>query len=409
MRFRKGFVQRSGFGSLFLLFLVLAIGRSHNPFSITTSESRAQSSSNKRLSALDSEESKGAARAALLHQPLSFEATERANQFLFRDAGYQLLLTPSETAIALKDCRRKRIVRLRLAGANVNAKAEAIDPLPGKRNYLIGNDPEKWRANVPIYSRVRYEQVYPGINLVYYGQQDRLEYDFQIGPGADPHNIRFVFNHGLRPRIATNGDLVLRFKGGELREPAPEIYQEIAGARQNISGRYVLVGKREVSFDVGAYDHNQPLIIDPTLIYSTYLGGSGDDLGSSIAVDSSNNIYVAGTTSSTNFPAAGPAFPKNAGLSDIFVTKISASSGSIVYSTYIGGNGLDRGDAIAIDTMWLVASILLRRIFPRLPALWRRLIVAATLMALFSNSMRKEMDWSTRRSLVAKKTTRRKE
>jgi uncharacterized repeat protein (TIGR01451 family) len=293
---------------------------------------------------------KSAAKTALMNLPLSFEPADPANRFLVRGRGYHLLLTPSEATIALNNHTGEKLLRMKLAGANLSASAVAFDPLPGKRNYFLGNDPAKWRIDVPTYSRVRYDEVYPGISLVYYGRQDRLEYDFEIAPGGKPHAIRLAFNHELRPHIVANGDLILRFAGGEVRELAPVVYQEIAGVRKPVAGRYVLTGKREISFEVGPYDKTRSLVIDPTLVYSTYLGGSGDDLGSSIAVDSSNNVYVAGTTSSTNFPTHGPAFSNNAGLSDIFVTKIDASGGNIVYSTYIGGSGLDRGDGIAVDT-----------------------------------------------------------
>lgn len=293
--------------------------------------------------------SKATARTALMNLPLSFEAAEKPNQFLLHGSGYRLMIEPSQATIAVNEKGRVKILQMKLIGADAKVKGEAWDQLPGKRNYFLGNDPAKWRINVPTYGKVGYDEVYPGIRLVYYGREGRLEYDFQILPGADPHAIKFGFSGEVRPRISANGDLVLRFKGGELREPAPTIYREVAGTRQAVPGHYVLTGKREISFDIGSYDRTKPLVIDPTLVYSTYLGGSGDDQGSSIAVDSSNNVYVAGTTSSTNFPTLGPAFATNAGLSDIFVTKINAAGSAIVYSTYIGGSGLDRGDGIAVD------------------------------------------------------------
>jgi len=294
--------------------------------------------------------SKATARTGLMNLPLSFEAAEKPNQFLVHGGGYRLMIGPSQATIAVTEQSRVKILQMKLIGADAKVKGDARDQLPGKRNYFLGNDPTKWRVNIPTYGRVRYDEVYPGISLVYYGREGRLEYDFQILPGANPHAIEFGFSGEVRPRIAANGDLVLRFKGGELREPAPTVYQEVAGARQSVPGRYLLTGKREISFDVGAYDKTRPLIIDPTLVYSTYLGGSGDEVGSSIAVDNSNNVYITGTTSSTNFPTLGPAFANNAGLSDIFVTKINAAGSAIVYSTYIGGSGLDRGDGIAVDS-----------------------------------------------------------
>jgi uncharacterized repeat protein (TIGR01451 family) len=291
-----------------------------------------------------------AARAAIMNLPLSFEPGTSANEFMVRGGGYRMLLTASQATIAVDTHFREKILSLQLVGANIGAKPEALEPLPGRRNYLIGDDPARWRINVPTYSRVRYHEVYPGVSVMYYGHQGRLEYDFRIAPGADPQAIGFVFNRGLRPRVAANGDLVLQFVGGEVREPAPNVYQEIDGVRRSVSGHYVISRKGQVSFEVGTYDRTGELVIDPVLVFSSYLGGGGDDLGSSIAIDSSNNIYIAGTTSSVNFPTQGPAFPNKAGLSDIFVTKIAPNGGSIVYSTYIGGSGQDRGDGIAVDT-----------------------------------------------------------
>jgi uncharacterized repeat protein (TIGR01451 family) len=238
---------------------------------------------------------------------------------------------------------------LKLQGANARATATGVGALSGRRNYFIGNDPAKWHTGVPAFSAVRYEAVYPGIGLTYYGKQRQLEYDFSVAPGADPRAIRLAFAPDTRPRINAAGDLVLRVAGGEVRERKPTIYQETDGRRQPVTGRFVLLDKQTVGFRVGPYDRGKELIIDPTLVYSTYLGGSGDDLGSSIAVDSNNNIYLAGTTSSTNFPLQGAAFGNNAGLADIFVTKIDATGANILYSSYIGGSGQDRADGLAID------------------------------------------------------------
>src|SRR5260370_33594486 len=165
-----------------------------------------------------------------------------------------------------------------------------------------------------------------------------MRFGFELAPGAAPPEIKVAFNQGLKPRIEANGDLVLRFAGGELRQPAPVVYQEIKGARQPVASHYALIGKREISFELGPYDKTQTLVIDPTLVYSTYLGGSRGDQGTSIADDTNNNVYVAGTTSSINFPSQGPAFANNAGLTGIFVTKINAAGRAIVYSSYICGN-----------------------------------------------------------------------
>jgi uncharacterized repeat protein (TIGR01451 family) len=282
--------------------------------------------------------SKVTAKAALMNLPLSFEPAEGPNTFLVRGSGYRLLLTASQAMIALKEGRSEKILRLKLAGANARANPVILEELPGKRNYLIGNNPKKWRIDVPTYSRIRYDEVYPGISVTYYGNQRQLEYDFELMPGADPRAIRFTFSRQVRPQITVDGDLLLQTAAGEVREQKPLVYQEINGERRLIDARYVVVDRRQVAFEIGPYDRDRKLIIDPTLVYSTYLGGSGDDIGSSIAVDSSNNVYVAGIT------------PDNAGFSDISVTKIDATGGNIIYSTNIGGSGVDRGDGIAVDT-----------------------------------------------------------
>src|SRR5713226_4438228 len=286
---------------------------------------------------------------ALLNLPLSFEPAEQANEFFVRGAGYRLLVTPSTTTIALTHHRHERLLSATLAGANEHATVAKLDELPGRRNYLIGNDSAKWRTDVPTYSRVRFNEVYPGINVTYYGNQHQLEYDFEVAAGADPRQIQFAFSRKVRPRIAANGDLILRIEGGEIVERKPIVYQSIDGDRRFVEARFVLRGERQAAFEIGSFDGTKPLVIDPTLVYATYLGGVGDEVGSSIAVDSNNNVYITGTTSSTNFPTLGPAFANNAGLSDIFVTKINAAGSAIIYSTYIGGSGLDGGDGIAVD------------------------------------------------------------
>jgi len=309
-----------------------------------------------------SETSSGKPRAALLNLPLSFETGPRENEFLTRGLGYTLLLKPGESVIAVSRHAKKKIekparrvversdlVSLRLAGANASARGTGIDELQGKTNYLVGNDPAKWRTNVSNFARVRYESVYPGIDLIYYGSQRRIEYDFHVAPDADPRTIRFVFDRKMKPRVASDGDLILKIGDAELREQKPLIYQDIAGERKLVPGRYLLRSS-QASFEIGPYDRTKPLIIDPTLVYSTYLGGNGDDTGSSIAIDQNHNIYVAGTTASTNFPTMNAAYSASAGLSDIFVTKIDAAGANIVYSTYVGGSGNDRADGIALDS-----------------------------------------------------------
>ncbi len=283
--------------------------------------------------------------------PLAFEVnrgqTDSRVRFFSRENGSELSLTATGAILRLRDFRDPFTLQFR--GANPRANVKGLDQLPGYRNNLHGNDPAKWQLNVPTFRSVVYEGIYPGISLTYYGNRRDLEYDFELAPGADPQVIRLAFDSQVRPSLSQNGDLVLQSGKTELFERKPIVYQEINGQHHLIEGHYVLLGNREAGFEVGEYDRTRPLVIDPTLVYSTYLGGSSDDLGSSIAIDGSNNVYIAGTTSSSNFPTHGPAFPNSAGLSDIFVTKIDSTGGNIVYSTYIGGSGLDRADGIAID------------------------------------------------------------
>jgi hypothetical protein len=270
------------------------------------------------------------------------------------------------------------VLRLKLAGANAKAQITGLEELPGKSNYFLGNDPKKWRTNVPNYAQVAYKGVYPGVDLVYYGNQGQLEYDFVVAPGANPRAIRLGIEAGdskletdqssvVSPQlsVAQNGDLVIATGEGEIRLHKPVVYQfedpksKIPG-RKFLDGRFVLRcsnpkskvenPKWEVSFEIAKYDARRPLIIDPTLSYSTYLGGSGYDEGYGIAVDSSGNAYVTGYTASSDFPAVSALQPAIGGSHDVFVAKLNAAGDALVYSTYLGGSGYDEGHGIAVDS-----------------------------------------------------------
>jgi len=303
--------------------------------------------------------------------PLSFEPnrgqTDSRVRFFSRAPGYNVFLTPTEAVFALqalqtsagfehdtagnatkKRHQRVSVLRMILKGANPRALAKGTDQLPGVKNYLIGRNSSGWQTDVPTFRAVRYEEIYPGINLSYYGTQKQLEYDFEVAPGADPSVIRLVCD-GADPAIDTQGDLVLKLKGAELRQHKPVVYQDLNGQRVAVDGRFVIRRGRDIGFEVGAYDKNRPLVIDPTLVYSTYLGAAGNDLGNSIDLDNSGNIYLTGTTASTTFPTQSPFHSSNAGLEDVFVTKLDPTGSSIIYSTYVGGAGNDHGDGIFID------------------------------------------------------------
>jgi hypothetical protein len=245
------------------------------------------------------------------------------------------------------------VLRLQLVGAHAAAPVVGEDPLAGTSNYFIGNDPRQWRTGIPTYGRVAYQGVYPGVDLVYYGNQQQLEYDFTVAPGTDPGLIRLHVEGAQSPSLDGQGDLVLHTAGGDVVEHAPVLYQDRAGGRQTVAGWFVLEEGDQVGFAVGSYDRSRPLIIDPILSYSTYLGGSGSDFGTAIAVDGAGNAYVAGQTSSSSFPTtAGAVQPTyGGGFTNAFVTKLNPAGTAIVYSTFLGGNGLDGdfGTGVAVD------------------------------------------------------------
>ncbi len=313
------------------------------------------------------------------HLPLGFEAnrgqTDPQVAFLARGRGSTLFLTATEAVLALRRSpsappQRSRVamptrasgvtssvVRLRLLGANPAPRLTAVDPLPGRSNYFLGNNPKEWRTNLPQYRRVRYENVYPGIDLVFYGNQGQLEYDFIVAPGADPRVIRLQFDGPDDLRLDSHGNLIARLgqAESELQMLKPRIYQPTGDnldgvpATSPVEGSLLLQGDHEVGFAVGAYDSSRPLVIDPALAYSTYLGGSGNDEGHGIAVDAAGSAYVIGRTPSANFPTASPLQGANAGGSDVFVLKLNPAGSALVYSTYLGGSADDFGAAIAVD------------------------------------------------------------
>jgi hypothetical protein len=293
--------------------------------------------------------------------PLSFEAnqgqTDSPVNFLSRGAGYGLFLTPTEAVLALQQGSADDLLRMQLVGANPPAQPVGMDQLPGVSNYLIGNDPSQWHTNIPNFARVEYQNVYPGINLVYYGNQRQLEYDFVVAPGADPNNIRMAIAGAQDVTLDAQGNLVLHTSGGEVVEQAPVLYQTVNGTRHEVAGRYVLLpggdspsNPHQVGFQLGAYDPTKPLVIDPlfSLVYFTYLGDGAFAYG--IAVDSAGNPYVTGGTGSTSFPTVNPFQGKNAGGGEVFVTKFNAAGSALVYSTYLGGSGYDIGWGIAVDS-----------------------------------------------------------
>jgi uncharacterized repeat protein (TIGR01451 family) len=307
------------------------------------------------------------ARAILGQLPLNFEPNQgQADpgvKFLARGPGYSLSLDSTGAALAMQTARSsashsEQFVRMKLVGANDAAVTAGTDPLPGKSNYIIGNDPHHWHTSIPQFAGVRYRSVYPGIDLVFYGNQGRLEYDFRIAPGADPSQAELQFDGATKLELS-GGDVILTGEDeGGLRLQAPYVYQRAGDRQELVAGRFVLRSANRVAFEIGGYDRTRELIIDPVLDFSTYFGGSGTETSPSVAVNGNGNIYIVGTTTSpqNTFPAAtSTSIPSTlqitpAGPSHIFVAEINPSQPpSVVYETFIGGTGTDSSAGIAVD------------------------------------------------------------
>ncbi len=311
--------------------------------------------------------------------PLAFEQnqgqTDAQVKYMARGDGYILFLTGDDAVFSLQSASKNSasitrrgaaptknherrapandsaaVVRMQLAGGNPGAKVSASDLLPGKSNYFLGSDPRKWHSDVPHYARVSYQDVYPGVNLAFHGAQRQTEFDFVVAPGANPAPIAFRFTGAQGIKTDDSGNLVLSSAAGNVQLHKPVAYQEQNGVRQAVDARFVLKTDKQVTFALGNYDRSRELVIDPsvTYAYSTYLGGSGADEGQGIAFDGSGNAYVTGQTASPNFPGFSST-NKLKGTANAFVTKLTPS-GTLGYSTYVGGSASDSGNAIAVDS-----------------------------------------------------------
>ncbi len=306
--------------------------------------------------------------------PMSFERNlgqaDPSVRYLSRGRGYQVFLTDRDVVLGLtsldngspggkspsgdfsmpgRQTTRSGEIRLRFEGAGKASSITAREPLPGRSNYFIGNDPDKWIADIPNYARIEYRGVYPGIDLAFYGTQKALEYDFIARPGADPGVISVGFDGVDQVEVGADGDLILKVGERTVIQRRPVVYQDEGGERRPVRAQYVRKGGKSVGFAIEAYDTKRPLVIDPVIEYSTFLGGSGDDAGQGIAVDAIGNAYIVGVTSSSDFLTGQALQSVHRGGLDVFVTRLSADGSTIQFSTYLGGSGNDIGNGIALD------------------------------------------------------------
>jgi hypothetical protein len=283
--------------------------------------------------------------------PLAFEPNagrgDRTIDFVAHSAAGTAYFTESGATLKLGAGRRRDTIGLELVGA-APAEPAALERLPGVVNDLRGDDRSRWRTGIPTFERIRYRHVYPGVDLDWYGNQRRLEYDFRVAPGGDPGDIAIRVAGAQHLRLAPNGDLLVDTGRHTIRQRAPVAYQPAPGGRDPVRARFAIDGS-VVRLSVGGYDHHRPLVIDPlVLAYSTYLGGTGFDQANAIAIDSSGAAYVAGRTDSPDFAPPSPIDSRDAG-NDAFVSKLTPAGNALAYSTYLGGSGDDVAYAIAVD------------------------------------------------------------
>lgn len=293
--------------------------------------------------------------------PLRFESnqgqTEESVKYLTKGQGYTFYFTPKEMVMVLQKALKDKTapststIKIQFVDANANPIVRGTEELQGKSNYFVGNDSNKWRTNIPNYTKVFYQDLYPGVDVAFYGNQEQLEYDILVSPGRNPQDAHLHIE-GIKELLVDNrGNLRLLVDDNqEVQMQKPFVYQMVDGKKVSIEGQFVLLAHNEVGFAVGAYDPSKLLVIDPILSYSTYLGGSLNDEAFGIAIDREGNAYVTGLTQSIDFPTTPNALQSNrAGSQDAFVTKINPSGTDLIYSTYLGGNGSTQGHGIDVD------------------------------------------------------------
>ncbi len=330
--------------------------------------------------------------------PLHFEMnqgqSDKSVRYLSRSGSHALLLKPNAAELVLPNHEKSSdgkpqvsepdVLKMKLSNANAGANIEGLDALPGRSNYFTGNDSGKWRKDVATYAKVKYGDVYEGVDLIYYGNQRELEYDFLVAPNASPDVIELNFENARNLRIDEQGDLLLQVGKRVVRQHAPFAYQEIDGIKKEIPSGYAIKrtpdsGLRTpnssvVGFTLGDYDRSKPLVIDPVIVFSTYLGGTaGDDIFNietaiGITVDASGNIYVGGVTPSGDFPTLAPHQAAPGGNYDAFITKFNPTGTALLYSTYFGGSDEDRIFSISLGPAneMFVTGLTLSTNFPTL-------------------------------------------
>lgn len=304
--------------------------------------------------------------------PIYFEPNvgqaDESVRFLARGKGYSLFLKDNETVLSLqkpiagKKMLSQTAVRMRINAANSSPSLAGLEQTEGRSNYFVGDDPSQWHTDIPNYGKVKSEQVLPGIDAIYYGNGQQLEYDFIVARGYDPNQIKLTFDGPKDAKIEQKtGDLILETGAGAIRQLLPVVYQNTDHGRMEVAASYRLTRNDDsylVSFNIADYDRSKELIIDPILSYGSYLGGSGFEDGRGITVDADGNAYVVGTAASINFPTTpgvikttNPPSQNNVQWYDAFVTKINPNGTAMVWSTYYGGrNGSETGTGVAVTS-----------------------------------------------------------
>jgi hypothetical protein len=282
--------------------------------------------------------------------PLAFEKHTGGSgeRFTAHGQGYAIGLDGGKAIIRAK---AGQAVSLEFAGSQPSHRAVPGPALPGKVNYIRGNDPRTWELGLQTYERVTYPDTYPGIDVVYYGNQQQLEFDLVVKPGADPEAIRLKVGGAGKLSIDGSGALVLGEAAGGLKVALPQIYQEVNGAKKRGPGHYAIVDQDEVAFRIDPWDHTRPLVIDPAIVYSVLFGGGlGSSGGNSIALDPLGNILITGYTFAADFPTLDAAQDKLNGSINVFVTKINPAGTALIYSTYLGGSNSDLVAQVVADS-----------------------------------------------------------